>query len=380
MKRRPKFLLLTAEYGNGHVQVAKALVQELLDRNCADVVVSSIYSESYPTLTTISESMYLKSYTPLGKPLYSFCYHSFDKVCNKKVASWITKIGQKRLRYLIESEKPDVIINTFPVLAVSALRRKTDMMIPVVNIITDYCVHNTWVQREIDKYYVASAHTKEKLHSLGVPHQSIVLSGIPIRSSFEDQSSIDLISKYQIDPTKKVILIMAGAFGVLKKIKKLCEKILSTHNCQVIVVCGKDDQLKEELQDLQTSFPTQLNVFGYVEQVHELYKLASLMITKPGGITLTEAAAVGVPLLLYKPTPGQEKSNALFFEEKGAAMVAYHTEEVYQIVYELLEDDLKLEKMKHAIQVIYQPQASKTIINDLIDNVYKDYLPLTQYK
>ncbi|WP_110114010.1 glycosyltransferase [Bacillus sp. CGMCC 1.16541] len=370
MRKHPKFLLLTAEYGNGHVQVAKALVQELLNHKYADVVVSSIYSESYPTLTSISESMYLKSYTPLGKPFYSFCYHGFDKVCNKKVANWVTKIGQKRLSYLIDTEQPDVIINTFPVLAVSALRRKTGISIPIVNIITDYCVHNTWVQHEIDKYYVASPHVKERLHALNIPHHSVVVSGIPIRASFEQPASNDLRKKYNIDTEKKVVLIMAGALGVLKNIKKLCSMLLHNEDCQLIVVCGKNRELKAELDVLQQSFPTHLHVFGYVEQVDELYRLASLMITKPGGITLTEASAIGVPLILYKPTPGQEKANALFFKQQGAAIITHRTEEVYQAISFLFQSEHMLQTMKQAIQRIHQQHASTTIIQDIMETVH----------
>jgi processive 1,2-diacylglycerol beta-glucosyltransferase len=368
--KRPKILILTAEYGNGHVQVANVLKEKFSEQNAADVIISSIYAESYPTLTPISETIYLKSFTTVGKPIYSLCYHGIEKIYDKKIAKWFVNLGRKHLSYLVETEKPDVIINTFPVLAVSEFRRRTGINIPTFSIVTDYCLHKTWILPEIDKYYVATHHLKETICKLGISPSDVKVSGIPVRPPFEQfLPSSSLFKKYKLNPCKKTILIMAGAFGVLKNMNKMCETFLMKNDCQLVIVCGKNEKLKTELEALGSKFENKLHVYGYVERVDELFRIASFMITKPGGITLTEATAIGVPVILYKPTPGQEKGNAIFFERQNGAVVTQRLDEIYKAASYLLRNDHALEKMRRSIHSIHQPNAAQTIVEDVLEAI-----------
>ncbi|OZI10464.1 diglucosyl diacylglycerol synthase [Bacillaceae bacterium SAS-127] len=371
MKKRPKVLILTAAYGNGHMQVANVLKEQFIQHDTADVIVSSIYAESYPTLTPISESIYLKSFTTVGKPIYSLCYHGIEKVYDKKVAKWFVNLGLKRVAYLVETEQPDVIINTFPVLAVPEFLRRTRKSIPTVSVITDYCLHKTWVSPEINRYFVATESVKEAVCQFGTPPSHIKVSGIPIRSSFEQSVPLpSLTEKYGLNPHQKRILIMAGAFGVLKSISKICETLLKENDCQLVVLCGKNDKLIAELKSLAARFPDRLLVFGYVDRIDEWFRLASFMITKPGGITLTEAISIGLPVILYKPTPGQEKGNALFFERENGAFIAQKLNDIYNFSSYLLKNHQVLEDMSRSIHSIHHKQAAQTIVEDTLDIVY----------
>lgn len=377
MKKRPKILILTAAYGNGHVQVASVLKDQFIQCSQADVMISSIYAESYPTLTPISENVYLKSYTPVGKPIYSLFYHGIEKVYDKKIAKWFVNLGRKRLAHLVETEQPDIIINTFPVLAVPEFRRRTGSFIPTFSIITDYCLHKIWISPEIDRYFVATKSIKEAVCHLGIPPSNVTISGIPIRPLFEESvTSSSLSQKYGLNPHQKRILIMAGAFGVLKSMNKMCETLLEENDCQLVVICGKNDKLKAELETLAVRFPDRLLVFGYVERVDEWFRLASFMITKPGGITLTEAAAIGLPVILYKPTPGQEKGNALYFERQNGALIAHRLNDIYEFSSYLLKNDEVLENMKRSIHSVHRKQAALTIAEEILEAVYNHQHPL----
>lgn len=159
---------------------------------------------------------------------------------------------------------------------------------------------------------------------------------------------------------------MAGAHGVLKNVKELCESFLEDQDLQTVVVCGNNAVLKENLETITGKNVRNLKLLGYVERVDELFRVASCMVTKPGGITLSEAAAVGVPVILFKPVPGQEKENALFFEENEAAVVVNRSEEVYETVSSLLKDDKKLKRMKRNIKRLHHPNSSLTIMEDIL--------------
>ncbi|WP_404428300.1 diglucosyl diacylglycerol synthase [Sutcliffiella horikoshii] len=365
-KKGLKVIILTASYGNGHLQVANSLYQECLNRGLTDVKICNLYAESHPFISEVTEKLYTKSFT-YGKQFYKLFYYGTDIIQNKKMLRWYYQYGLKRLTSLIQSEEPDILINTFPINAVPEFRRRTGIVIPSFNIITDYCLHSLWLHDEIDKYYVASNELKAKIHSRGVPVSKVVVSGIPIRPAFsQSYDKQALYEKYHISPEKDLILLIAGAHGVLKNIKDVCETLLLSTDHQLAVVCGKNLSLRNELAQLYKSYSGRFHCFRYLERIDELYKLANVIITKPGGITLTEATATGTPLILYKPVPGQEKENALFFSEKGAALIAKNHDELELHVNTLLQSKQKQSSLQSSIEKLYLPASQEVILTDIL--------------
>ncbi|MRX70917.1 diglucosyl diacylglycerol synthase [Bacillus lacus] len=365
LRKQTKVLILTANYGNGHVQVANTMLKEC-QKLGMDAIICDLYSESHPITSDITQYLYLKSFS-IGKQFYRLFYYGVDKIYNKRMMNLYYNMGNKRLHEIITKENPDMIINTFPMIVVPEYRRRSGKVIPTFNVMTDFCLHKIWVHENIDKYYVATNHVKEKLLRIGIPSSSVKVTGIPIRPQFEDNVSKSRIyRKYRLDPSKKVLLIMAGAHGVLKNVRELCTAFASDSNLQIVVVCGKNHLLKEALEEVASLYPQQIIPLGYVERVDELFRITDCMITKPGGITLSESAALGVPVVLYKPVPGQEKENAVFFENKGAAVVINKYEDLYDTVSALLKDERKLESMKYNISSLHKGDAASVILNDIL--------------
>ncbi|MDZ5607160.1 diglucosyl diacylglycerol synthase [Bacillus pseudomycoides] len=378
MIKNPKVLILTAHYGNGHVQVAKTLAQTFRQKGIEDVIVCDLFGESHPIITDITKYLYLKSYT-IGKELYRLFYYGVEKIYDKKIASWYANFGRKRLKALLHAEKPDIVINTFPIIAVPELKKQTGFTIPVYNVLTDFCLHKIWIHREVDRYFVATDYVKKVMVEIGVPPERIVETGIPIRKNFELTINPEILySKYHLSREKKILLIVAGAHGVLGNVKGLCQSFMTVPNLQIAVVCGKNETLKQELLGLEEQNPEALKVFGYVENIDELFRITSCMITKPGGITLSEAAALQVPVILYKPVPGQENENAMYFEKKGAALVIREDEDVFAKTKALLEDDMKLLQMKEAMESIYRPEPACHIVDTILEenHVQPNHMPI----
>ncbi|MDM5298462.1 diglucosyl diacylglycerol synthase [Bacillus pumilus] len=367
MNTNKKILILTANYGNGHMQVAKTLYDECKSQGFEHVIVSNLYQESNPIVSEVTQYLYLKSFS-IGKQFYRLFYYGVDKIYNKRKFNIYLKMGNKRLDELIQLHNPDIIIITFPMIVVPEYRNKTGKVIPTFNVMTDFCLHKIWVHENIDRYYVATDYVKQKLVEIGTHPSDVKVTGIPIRPQFEaDVPTSKIYQKYGLSSNKKVLLIMAGAHGVLKNVKELCEALLLDSEVQIVVVCGKNATLKQSLSDLEQTHPDQLKALGYVEQIDELFRVTDCMITKPGGITLTEATAIGVPVILYKPVPGQEKENALFFEEYGAAIVINRHEDILESVTQLLQDEEKLESMKQNIKQLHLKQSSQTILEDIVE-------------
>ncbi|MFJ5672689.1 diglucosyl diacylglycerol synthase [Bacillus safensis] len=367
MNTNKKILILTANYGNGHMQVAKTLYDECKSKGFEHVVVSNLYQESNPIVSEVTQYLYLKSFS-IGKQFYRLFYYGVDKIYNKRKFNIYLKMGNKRLDELIQLHNPDIIIITFPMIVVPEYRNKTGKVIPTFNVMTDFCLHKIWVHENIDRYYVATDYVKQKLVEIGTHPSDVKVTGIPIRPQFEaDVPKSIIYKKYGLSSDKKVLLIMAGAHGVLKNVKELCGALLLDSEVQIVVVCGKNAALKQSLSVLEQAHPDQLKALGYVEQIDELFRVTDCMITKPGGITLTEATAIGVPVILYKPVPGQEKENALFFEDYGAAIVINRHEDILESVTNLLQDEEKLETMKQNIKKLHLKQSSQTILEDIVE-------------
>ncbi|NGP46737.1 glycosyltransferase, partial [Bacillaceae bacterium SIJ1] len=194
----------------------------------------------------------------------------------------------------------------------------------------------------------------------------IKVSGIPVMPSFEENSDHHLLcKKYKFDPDKKIVVIMAGAHGVLKHTDRIAQKLSGYENSQLVIVCGHNRKLKEKLQREHQNNPN-IIVLGYVNYMDDLMKIAEVMVTKPGGITLTEAINVRLPLVLYKAVPGQERENAEFFHAEEAAVQVDHIDDMIAATQRILSDEAYRAKLQANMANLHCPASGQTISNDIL--------------
>lgn len=286
-----------------------------------------------------------------------------------KVIELYRNFGYKKLDEIARQFQPNLIINTFPILSSLKVKDKNNKNIPVFNIVTDFYVHKLWISEEIDKFYIATNELQEEMKKMNIPVEKTVVSGIPIRDAFEEVENIaNLYKKYNFRKGKKIVLINSGAFGVFRSIKNVCVELCKDRSIQVAVVCGNNTAQKESLESLGLR---NLKVFGFTENIDELYKISSCMITKSGGITLSEALAVQIPLIIIKPVPGQEKENALYFEKKGAAIIANNTFQIINSTKELIKNPDMLNAMRKNMRKMYYKSSSEKIVDDVVESIEK---------
>ena len=360
--RRPTALILTASYGSGHLQAANVIAAELR-RKGIEPIISDVFSESYPTLSNLTQSLFIKSFSR-GASFYKWFYYGTNKLNSKGLAKFSRYLGRKRLKEMVIEHRPNFIITTFPLHSASFFIKKSGFPIPIYTVITDYCMHPYWMNPLIDHYFVASNLIKSELLNEKIQAERITVSGIPIRPEFELSINKEAVyPKYNLSPNKHTIIISAGAYGVLKNVKELCQSLLNLPNCQIIAIAGKNESLYERLLPLALTYPQTFRLFGYVEEIHELMAISDCFITKPGGITVTEAAALNVPLILYQPIPGQETENAIFFEEQGAALISYSLSETISHVQKLLASEELVCGMKESLKRIHHSHSATIITN-----------------
>jgi len=132
---------------------------------------------------------------------------------------------------------------------------------------------------------------------------------------------------------------------------------------QTVVVTGRNQELRRELAGMDRKHPT--HVLGFASNMHELMAVADLIISKPGGLTTSEALALGKPLLILNPIPGQEAANSDFLLERGAAAKINRVEDLpYRL--EQLFGTKKLTEMSRAAKALGRPDSATRICQRVV--------------
>jgi processive 1,2-diacylglycerol beta-glucosyltransferase len=369
MNRNSRLMILTASYGDGHIQAARALEQGFLKEGIHSVQIIDLMQEAYPYLNTLTRTLYVKSAqaSTFGLDYYGWSYYMTRNSRQQGPwGKWFNLLGKKKLKELVRMGRPDAIINTFPFGAASEIGR--DLDIPTFTVVTDFTLHTRWIHPDIDKYYVAAEELKAEMTSKGVDSGHIEVTGIPIRHAFYQAVPSRSALRQQFDPTKKVVLISAGSFGVLKHMENIIQSLLTRDNCQLAVVCGRNQKLEDRLYQLYATNPS-VHIFGFIENIHELMTISSCIVTKAGGLTLTEALTLQLPIFIFKPFAGQEKENALFLARKGAAEISRNTDELKDQLHHFLSDKTYASLMKSNMVALRKDAATRTITKDVIHSM-----------
>ncbi|MCM3727919.1 glycosyltransferase [Neobacillus cucumis] len=348
---KDKVLILTGNYGDGHIQVAQALHDAIQIRYPAlEPVIFDFMEWVHPYSNQFSRFIYLQGVKKFPQ-VYGFIYQKTRKV-NKlsNVMKTLLSTGVGRMLKLIEEVQPKVVVSTFPLAAavMSKLKSLGLTDIPTVTTITDHTDHSCWIYPFTDHYIVGSTIVRDSLIKLGVEENRISNTGIPIRQQFSQSfQREEIIEKYGLDPHIPTILVMGGGCGMIGEGNSTLQEIDALPNpIQLIIVCGHNDKLRMQLQEKLKDSKHRIHLTGYIHYVHEIMAISDLMITKPGGVTTFEGIAMELPMLLYKPIPGQEQDNAKFLVRSGVALQAETGRDLLDHLSKILSNKNLLQQMR----------------------------------
>jgi len=363
----PRVLILTASYGNGHIQASHAIQQQFIKQGIEQATIIDLMKEGHPFLNKITTSLYKKSpqSSRMGLDYYGWSYYLTRETKHTALFNRSMQVlGRKKLMEVIHQQRPDAVVNAFPFGAAPEVC--STMGIQNFTVITDYALHSTWIHPFVDKYYVATEDLKQDIISKGFAKERVEVSGIPIRKEFDEMSFNRGALMRRSD--KKTILIMAADSGAVSYIEEMLQMLLLLGSYRIVVVCGRNEKLKQRLELQYVSF-RQLKVLGYVDRVHELMSTSSCIITKAGGLTLTEAIALRLPIFIYKPYAGQERENARYLAGMGVASVSHHVEELSAQIQFLLTNPGLIEAVESRMIGLQKKHASALIVRDIIQTI-----------
>lgn len=365
MKKKGLILSITA--GQGHNQTAKVL-SEYFNQHDVECSYMDVYEYINPILSDSVSKIYLMSTKTLPK-----IYGKIYRLCEKKPGDEMHTLPRitnhllgKKLSRMINRENPDFIICThvFTALLITCLEGEISDKIKTYGIITDFTIHPYWEDSRLDYYITPSEILTAQAAKKGLPPDKFLPIGIPIDTKFETKAErLDALKSLNL-PDKKTVLIMSGSMGFGNILEQITELDKLPFDFQIISVCGNNKKLKEHIDRLETVKTVQN--YGYVNNVDVMMDAADCIITKPGGLTTSEALAKGLPMIISNPVPGQEDRNVEFLLNAGAAIKVSKTYPIDEALCQMFSSD-RMSLIRKTIKVLGKPYATRDLADFIIN-------------
>ncbi len=365
-----KLLLLSVSAGAGHMRAAEAIRAHAALHHAG---VDAVHLDVMNFVSSAFRKLYAEYYIKLvnkAPALWGYLYHATNEAkpdsSREQMRRALERLNTGALLKEIERTKPDAIICThfLPAEILSRLIRKHGFACPVWVQVTDFDLHRMWVHDHMAGYFAASDEVAFRMRAQGIPASAIAVTGIPIMPVFGAALERGVCAaEFGLDPARKTILLMGGGAG-LGSLETVAARLLALEDgFQLIVLAGKNAAALAALQALALRHPGRLLAQGFTDKVERLMACADLVITKPGGLTTSECLAMGLPMIVNAPIPGQEERNADYLLEQGVAMKAFDSVTLEFRVRYLLDNPAKLADMRQKALALGRAGAARAVMD-----------------
>lgn len=370
MKKR--VMILSASVGSGHMKAADALERAFR----AHPQVGEVFSDdSLDHTNVLHKQFYSGLYKRLSEVTPSFLgwwYETSDDPWATDRVRLLLDIPQALpLINLIKEFEPDHIVCThfMPAGVIAHLLRRKALETKLSIVVTDYHFHAMWLARAFHHYFVSQDEDKIHMEALGLPGDRITVSGIPVDPAFAlpvDRAAV--FARHGFDPDRPLLLVAGGTLGLSPAASVVRRLQTLEVPFQALVICGKNDDLREKVEDLVAG-DRRFRAIGYTTEMREFMAAATLILTKPGGLTTAEALASGLPMVILDPIGGQEERNADMLLENGAAIKCTEVTVLAHKLGTLLSDPRRLAAMAANARRLGRPAAAGVIVETVLHEV-----------
>ncbi len=362
-----KVLILTTALGGGHNSAARAIARGF-DSLGVENTVLDFYEYIDPLLKEAASTGYLFSINSLSlirgfaSDLYDFNEKRKD-VGDFSISKLQTLVLASELKKFIFSYQPDVIICTqvYAAQVISLLKEKGVTNALSIGIVTDFTVQIYWTDTQgLDYIVVPSDRLSYQLAQRGISRERILPIGIPIDPKFQNRTAQQEARRLlKLNPDKKTLLVMGGSmgFGGLDKYVSAMDRCALPF--QILVVCGNNTKLLQKLKKMDFEHP--IECYGFTDQVPLMMDASDAVVTKPGGITTSEALGKGLPLILISPIPGMEERNAEFLVNSGVALYVSKTFPIDEAISLMFSFPDRLRHLRECVGMLSHPCAAEEL-------------------
>ncbi len=362
-----KILILTVRHGAAHERMAFALTKALGDLR------SDLLIEVADTLEHCAgwfRSYYNSYELPLRywPALWSWI-EKFQHQSTSSGPAWLYRRGAKPLFQFIRKFGPDVVIATEVAACELAamFKRKTRAPFYLVGAAGGLDMDLSWAQPEVDLFPIAPCEPAERLEAVGIPRAKLLPCGTPIDPAFESLPDRSTIRKrLNADPKVPLVLALFGGTGFGNPGKIILELRKVQRPFQAVFIAGRNRRLEEETRRCLNGLPFS-RVLGWVDNMHEWMAAAELLVTKPGGLTVVEALACGLPLIAFDPLPGYEQRACQWIERRQVGIWVKRQCDLAPSLERLLTDQQELDFLRQRSLALGRPQAARVAASAILD-------------
>jgi len=356
---------MSVSSGAGHMRAAEALARAA---HGLDPAVETLHIDVMDHVSATFRKFYTDYYIKLVSKhpaLWGMLYQASSETppdaVSQRLRRAIERLSTRRLAAVIGDFGPDAIVCTHFLPAELMMREiaKGRLGVPVWIQITDFDLHRMWVVPRMTGFFAGNEEVAFRLRAHGIDPARIHVTGIPIMPGFaESHERAACAEAFGFDPGRRIYLLMGGGAGL--GVVPLARRLVALDpDVQLVVLAGRNRQALDELQALAQQQPGRLFPMGFTDEVPRLLAAADLVITKPGGLSTAECLAMGAPMLLSAPIPGQEERNADYLLENGAAMKAIDPVGIEYHVALLKAEPHRLETMRRNARALGRPEAAR---------------------
>ncbi|MBN1872009.1 MAG: glycosyltransferase [Candidatus Omnitrophica bacterium] len=367
-----KILLMYISEKSGHHQASIALEKAILKKKpMSSVRKINAFKYTNPLIEILTHKAYMRLIKRRPR-VWGRLYDNQSVITKtERFRRFVNNVGSKKIQKLINAYKPDAIVCTqaYPCGIVANFKKRYAARIPLIGALTDFAPHSYWIYDDVDAYIVPSDEVKDKFVKKGVPQQKINVLGTPINPEFEIAvNKQKVMREYGLSETSPIVLVMGGTHGIGPNEHLINELGRSEMDFQIIVVTGINRKFLKKIKKISKTYSKKIIALGFADNIHELMDISTVIMTKPGGLTIAEALAKSLPIIITNPLPGQEDLNTIALTSKGAAVRAESEKDAVKILEELLSNRTKIEEIKKNMRSYAQPSSSSRIA-DLLFNM-----------
>ncbi len=334
-----------------------------------DAAFESTVVDSYKYAASVVSRVVSDGYLGMVKTLpqmYRFLYNRAEQATEVgPFRTWIHQFTAGNLRAMLQDTKPDVVICThaFPCGVMAEYKKQFADAPPVVGVVTDFAVHSFWMHANIERYAVATPEMRATMIARGIRPERVTVSGIPVSPSFGHLPADvpALRAKLDLPRDRTIVLMMGGGLGIgpLSTMMQALDT-LEQPICAVAIV-GRSSRSAQRVLEAAHDVGYPMRVMGFVGNVDEYMHAADVLITKPGGLTSAEALAAEVPMVLFKPLPGQEERNTRYLVDRHAAIRVKRASDLPRAISDLLSSESVRSDMRSAMRALAKPNAARDV-------------------
>lgn len=372
----PRVLILHASIGGGHASAANALKNAFARRGVNEVVVQDVLEFGGKVLKNAVVGSYLVT-SEKAPLLWKMFYESGDvrdpqwaKIKNQWRGRAERPMFVMTLQRFVKDFAPAVIIGThfMPVEILLPNKRQGKLAARMYQVVTDYMISSDWIQTGVDAYFVASDFTRNAMIAREIDPALIHVTGIPVnpdlavpKDRFEARARVGL--------TSESIITLLGSGIPPARVRHVAQELLKSDvRGTLVMVAGRNKELQQEISGLQNGATLRLLKLGFVDFLDDLVTASDIVITKAGGLTVSEILARGTPMIVIDPIPGQEEWNADFVAGTGAGIQLRMMETAPAAAVALLREPARLDAMRAHAQRVGRPNAAFDVVDTILQS------------